>query len=78
MREGFAKRCAELGDDANGDGKRSCDVVKVKMPRLAEHVDKVDTGKTGCITKDQIEAQVEKCAPPSITEARRKRLTSAR
>ena len=56
----------------------SRDEVGVKILRLADHVFEVGTGKTRFITTDPIEAQVKKRAPPSLTEARRRWLISAR
>src|SRR5690349_4106733 len=46
--------------DANHDGKLSKDEAKAGMPKVYEHFDEIDTGKTGFVTLDQVKADVAK------------------
>jgi Ca2+-binding EF-hand superfamily protein len=48
--------------DTNHDGKLSKDEAKTGMPKVYEHFDEIDTGKTGFVTLQQVEAEVAKMA----------------
>jgi len=59
MKAEFEKRFAEA--DANHDGKLSREEAQ-KMPRVADHFDEIDAGKTGYVTKDQVLAKMAEMA----------------
>src|SRR5204862_545083 len=48
--------------DTNHDGKLSKDEAKGGMPKVYDHFDEIDTGKTGFVTLQQVEAEVAKMA----------------
>ncbi len=43
--------------DKDGDGKLTLDEAKAGMPRVARGFDKIDTGKKGYVTLDEIQAK---------------------
>jgi hypothetical protein len=57
-KEAFDKRFADA--DVNHDGKLSKDEAKAGMPKVYEHFDEIDSGKTGFVTKEQIRAEMKK------------------
>ena len=48
--------------DTNHDGKLTKDEAKTGMPKVYEKFDEIDTGKTGFVTLQQVEAEVAKMA----------------
>jgi len=59
MKAQFDKRFADA--DTDHDGKLSRQEAQ-KMPRVARHFDEIDTGKTGFVTKEQVQAKVMEMA----------------
>ncbi|HEX6707869.1 MAG TPA: hypothetical protein VF169_24205 [Albitalea sp.] len=47
--------------DVDHDGRLSREEAK-KMPRVAQHFDEIDTGKTGYVTKEQVQARAMEMA----------------
>jgi Ca2+-binding EF-hand superfamily protein len=48
--------------DTDHDGKLSKDEAKAGMPKVYEHFDEMDSGKTGFVTLEQVKAEVGKMA----------------
>ena len=46
--------------DVDHDGKLTLEEAKAGMPRVAKNLDKIDTGKKGYVTADQIKAMADK------------------
>jgi Ca2+-binding EF-hand superfamily protein len=54
------KRFAQA--DANQDGKLSREEAKDKMPKVYEHFDEIDSGKSGFVTLAQVMSAMRKMA----------------